>query len=54
MVGAAAVRALAAVDEGEEAVNTVSSAVNNEVKAVRLDWITEGLKKYFVKLGHEQ
>ena len=44
LVGAAAVRALAAVDEGEEAVNTLDLAVYHQVKPLRLERITEGLK----------
>ena len=44
LVGAAAVRALAAVDEGEEAVNTLVLAVYHQVKPLRLERITEGLK----------
>ena len=44
LIGAATVRALAAVDEGEKAVDTVSSAIYHQVKSVRLDGITEGLQ----------
>ena len=44
MVGPAAVRALAAINESEEAVNTVSPTIYHQVQTLRLNGIADRLK----------
>ena len=44
MVGPAAVRALAAINESEEAVNTVSPTIYHQVQTLRLNRIADRLK----------